>query len=383
MRLLWRIGFCGASEFEDRSGGQAVAANAGVVMGKLQQSAAWLVIGAVVVALLVLAKSLLIPFVFALLIWMLLNALTRRFQSLPLIQDKMPALLAFLLSLATIFVALIFVIDLISDNVSQVAAASDRYQENLNRLWDRVGRMIGAEELINLNDYMSKINVADLFRQLATVFGAAVGNLGIIIIYVTFLLVEQKAFPLKMKALYPDDGRRAAIAQLLSKIVRQVQGYLWIKTQTSVLTGVLSYGVLAMVGVDFAAFWGFIIFLLNYIPTIGSLIGVIFPALLTLVQFDGMAAFWVVTPLLSLLQFVIGNVLEPAIMGRSLNVSAFVVVVALIVWAFLWGIPGMFLGVPLTISAMIVLAAFPTTRPLAVALSSDGTLDLEPIAPQP
>jgi predicted PurR-regulated permease PerM len=186
-----------------------------------------------------------------------------------------------------------------------------------------------------------------------------------------------------MKALYPDDGRRAAIAQLLSKIVRQVQGYLWIKTQTSVLTGVLSYGVLAMVGVDFAAFWGFIIFLLNYIPTIGSLIGVIFPALLTLVQFDGMAAFWVVTPLLSLLQFVIGNVLEPAIMGRSLNVSAFVVVVALIVWAFLWGIPGMFLGVPLTISAMIVLAAFPTTRPLAVALSSDGTLDLEPIAPQP
>ena len=352
-------------------------------MGKLQQSAAWLVIGAVVVALLVLAKSLLIPFVFALLIWMLLNALTRRFQSLPLIQDKMPALLAFLLSLATIFVALIFVIDLISDNVSQVAAASDRYQENLNRLWDRVGRMIGAEELINLTDYMSKINVADLFRQLATVFGAAVGNLGIIIIYVTFLLVEQKAFPLKMKALYPDDGRRAAIAQLLSKIVRQVQGYLWIKTQTSVLTGVLSYGVLAMVGVDFAAFWGFIIFLLNYIPTIGSLIGVIFPALLTLVQFDGMAAFWVVTPLLSLLQFVIGNVLEPAIMGRSLNVSAFVVVVALIVWAFLWGIPGMFLGVPLTISAMIVLAAFPTTRPLAVALSSDGTLDLEPIAPQP
>ncbi|MGO1117751.1 AI-2E family transporter [Rhodovibrionaceae bacterium A322] len=342
-----------------------------------------MIIVTILVSFLVVAKAILIPFTFALMIWVLLNALIKGFQRLPVIGEKIPTIVAFLLSFATIILALIFIVDLISDNVSQVSEASDRYQENLNRLWEKVGRELGVEGTLNINEYMQKINVADYLKRLASVMGAAISNLGVIAIYVAFMLVEQKAFPLKMRAIYPDESRRASIEKLLSRIVNQVQGYLWIKTQTSVLTGVLSYGVLSVVGVDFAAFWGFIIFLLNYIPTVGSLIGVVFPALLTLVQFDSLTPFLIVTPLLSLLQFTIGNVLEPAIMGRSLNVSSFVVILALIVWGFIWGIPGMFLGVPLTISAMIVLASFPTTRPYAIAMSSDGQLELNEEEDQP
>ncbi len=115
--------------------------------------------------------------------------------------------------------------------------------------------------------------------------------------------------------------------------------------------------------------------MLNYIPTIGSLIGVVFPALLTLVQFAALGPFLVVTIGLGLTQFVFGNVLEPRMMGKSLNLSPLIVIVSLAVWGSIWGVTGMFLCVPITVVMMIVLAGFPQTRPIAILLSATGRID--------
>jgi predicted PurR-regulated permease PerM len=140
----------------------------------------------------------------------------------------------------------------------------------------------------------------------------------------------------------------------------------------SALTGGLSFMILRGVGVDFAAFWGLIIFFLNFIPMIGSLIGIIFPALLTLVQFDTYTPFVVVSLGLSAVQMLIGNFLDPKMTGDTLNLSPLVILLSLATWGMIWGIPGMFLSIPIMVIVTIVMSQFETTRPLAVLLSKRG-----------
>lgn len=159
------------------------------------------------------------------------------------------------------------------------------------------------------------------------------------------------------------------------RIADNIRSYLTIKTLVSLLTGVLSYIVLSLFDVNYPAFWGFIIFLLNYIPTIGSMIGVIFPALLTLVQFDSYLPFLGVTIVLTAVQFTIGNILEPYLMGNRLNLSGLVIIISLAVWGAIWGITGMILSVPLMVILLIILAALPSTRPIAILLSSNGAIE--------
>ena len=142
----------------------------------------------------------------------------------------------------------------------------------------------------------------------------------------------------------------------------------------SVVTGILSYTVLKMLGVDFAETWALLIFLLNYIPTVGSILGVVFPAVLALVQFDTLGPFLVIAVLLSAAQFAIGNVIEPIFMGKVLNLSSVVVIIALSLWGSVWGIVGMFMSVPITVVLMIMCAHIPNLKWIAVLLSEDGKL---------
>jgi len=137
----------------------------------------------------------------------------------------------------------------------------------------------------------------------------------------------------------------------------------------------LSYIILIFLGVDYSEFWAFLIFLLNYIPTVGSLIATIFPALLALIQFESFTYFLIVFVSIALIQFIIGNIIEPRLMGRSLNLSALVVLFSLALWGSIWGVVGMFLCVPITVILMIIFSNFEKTRPIAVLLSSNGKID--------
>jgi predicted PurR-regulated permease PerM len=147
------------------------------------------------------------------------------------------------------------------------------------------------------------------------------------------------------------------------------------KTVVSLLTGILSYIVLAIIGVDFAVFWAFLIFLLNYIPTIGSLIATIFPALMALLQEGNFShAFWVIAGV-GAIQILVGNFIEPKVMGNSLNISSLVVILSLVIWGSLWGIIGMIIAVPITVIMIIIMAQFPNSRKFAIMLSKDGIID--------
>jgi predicted PurR-regulated permease PerM len=219
---------------------------------------------------------------------------------------------------------------------------------------------------------IEQFDVKALIGGVAGAVAKVAGNAGLIVIYVIFLLAEQRTFYRKIEALFPEAGRRDEVKLILSEVQKRTQTYIAVKTLLSLLTAVISYIVLVAVGLDLAGFWAFVIFLLAYIPTVGSLLGVVFPALMALLQFGGGSEFLIIAAGLGALQLIIGNVLEPRMMGKSLNLSSLVVIVSLAIWGSIWGVTGMFLSVPITVVLMIVLAEFKQTRPIAILLSADG-----------
>ncbi len=189
-------------------------------------------------------------------------------------------------------------------------------------------------------------------------------NSFLILLTVVFILLEAGTWPAKLRAISPRPERTLP---LLHTIGGNVNHYLGIKTATSLLTGLCAAGWVALVGVDFPVLWGLVAFLLNYIPTIGSILAAIPPVLLALVQYDPTAALWVGLGYL-VINNVIGSFLEPRIMGRGLGLSPLVVFLSMVFWGWVLGPVGMFLSVPLTNAASIALAAHEQTRWISVLL---------------
>jgi AI-2 transport protein TqsA len=151
--------------------------------------------------------------------------------------------------------------------------------------------------------------------------------------------------------------------------------YLSITTIISLLTGILTYIVCEIFSLEGAALWGFIAFVLNFIPTIGSIIAVVIPTLFSLIQFPELADVLVFTLCLVEIQFIIGNILYPKLMGNKLNISQFVVILSLVIWGAMWGTVGMFLSVPLMMILMIILSQFENTKGMAILISGDGKIN--------
>jgi predicted PurR-regulated permease PerM len=131
---------------------------------------------------------------------------------------------------------------------------------------------------------------------------------------------------------------------------------------------------MVLFGLEFAALWAVLTALLNFVPYVGSFLGVLLPVLMTVVQFEDPGVIFSMLLALTAVQFVIGNFLDPYVMGNSLNLSPFAILISLAIWSELWGIPGAFLAVPITAIMTIVFSEFPGTRPIAVLLSKTGRL---------
>jgi AI-2 transport protein TqsA len=151
---------------------------------------------------------------------------------------------------------------------------------------------------------------------------------------------------------------------------RKIGEYLTVKTLINLILGGLSLAVLWVMGVDFALFWAIAIAFMNYIPYVGSYIGVALPAIFSLAQFGQLSTSLILTGLLIVAQMVVGNVVEPRVIGRQLNLSPFVVIVSLLFWTSLWGVPGAILAIPMTSVLVIALSSFPQTRFMAVLMAN-------------
>jgi len=329
--------------------------------------------------LLVVGRSLILPFVIALIVWYMINALAHVIQSVPIGRRRLPGFVAFTLALLVIFAAATVVLDVVTANLAQLAQDAPTYQRRLEELFGQVSSRLHLNDPIELKDFLPDAVVPRMVTAGASLVTTIAGSASLVFIYVLFLVLEQSTFDRKFERLFPNPERAEAAFAIRAEINRSIMHYFSIKTAVSVATGVLTSLVLIAIGLPYAALFGFIAFLLNYIPTIGSLIGVIFPSLLALVYYDSLGPFVAIAAGLGLIQFSIGNLIEPRLMGSNLNLSGLVIMLSLAFWGAIWGIVGMVLCVPLTVMIVIVCARFKSSRPVAVLLSQTG--DVGPLPP--
>ncbi|TVQ88662.1 MAG: AI-2E family transporter [Chromatiaceae bacterium] len=318
----------------------------------------------VVVAGLKAASALVTPFLLAVFIAVLaaepLTYLRRR---------GLPNWAAMLVTIGLVAGVGLVIVALVTTSINEFNANLPGYQARLKGIsddlavWlDGIGVQISRDTLNSLVDPARVLGIAgDLVRGL----GGVLTNALMILLTVVFILLEARGMPNKLRlALQAPESSLAHLRQVVFTIVR----YMAIKASTSLATGVMIWVWLGFLRVDFAVLWAMLAFLLNFVPTIGSIIAAVPAVLLALVQLDLNAALLVAGGYLFVNIF-IGNIVEPKVMGQGLGLSTLVVFSSLVFWGFVLGTAGMFLSVPLTMAIKIALGGHPNTRPIAILLS--------------
>ncbi len=343
------------------------------------QIASILIILIAVVLILDFTGTLLIPFVLAVFIWFFIKGIRQFFMRSAIIRKWVPTWVLNIVASAFIVVFAILTVNLLTENIQTLSKSLNIYEANITAVANRINEKLNSFENFENFDLFQQTQqfagtfdfsgmLTSLFSSLTSIFS----NAFTILLYILFLFLEEAIFSKKLIALYPDKERYQRVSHLINRIEKSIEDYISLKTIVSILTGFLSFIALYFIGIDAPIFWAFIIFVLNFIPTIGSLIATLFPALFAVLQFGDISPGILTLIIVGAIQLIIGNLVEPRLMGNSLNISALVVLISLAFWGFLWGIPGMILSVPITVVMIIVFSEFPSTKPIAILLSENG-----------
>jgi AI-2 transport protein TqsA len=315
-------------------------------------------------------ESILLPFVIAVFLAQIfapLNAALRRRQ--------VPAVLSILLVLVLVSIAILIFTWVLYTSAQSFTEALPKYQARLQEMMQGTadwlqGSFPRLAAQIQQYHWEQAVEVSSVTGFVAVMVGSFLvffNDAFLILLFLVFLLSGSEAFPGKLRqALAAEHAER--LGTVMRNVQSQVRKYLLTKTLVNLGIGTLVAGLFALFGVDFPMFWGLVAFLAHYIPSIGAVISVALPAAFLFLQFDPGQAL-LIAFLNAALQFLIGNAVEPRIMGTSLNLSPLLVLLALIFWGWLWGPWGMVLAVPITSMIKIVCENVTPLRPLAVLMS--------------
>ena len=293
-----------------------------------------------------------------------------------------PGWLAITLVMAAILVALLGVGALVVQSANAFTAKLPFYQERLTLMFsaaltwlELLGVVLSRDLLIeNFNPGTAFTLAGNALAGL----GAALSNSFLILLTVIFILAEATSFPRKLKDVL---SRPKQSMPHFVRFAENVNRYMAIKTTVSVSTGLAVTLMLAVLGVDFPVLWGILAFMLNFVPTIGSIIAAVPAVLLALVELGPLSALLAASGYVALNIF-FGNFIEPRFMGRGLGLSTLVVFLSLVLWGWVFGPVGMLLSVPLTMTAKIALEANPTTEWLARLLGPANGFEKADVDPQ-
>jgi AI-2 transport protein TqsA len=290
-----------------------------------------------------------------------------------LVRQGIPPRLAIVVFLFVMVVAFSLLGRLIYSNVEEATARLPHYERRMQHImegimdrlpWERDELAVFFNDLPLASDTLLATARATLGR-----FFDFLTWMAVTLVYFVFLVAEKVTFPKRMlQAFGPDHGGR--LLTIIQSINVAIAEYISVKTSMSVLAGVFSTVVLGLFGVDFYIMWGILIFLLNYIPYLGSLVAVALPILLAFVQLDEAWKGVVIAILLIAIQQLIGTVLEPRMAGQRLGVSPLLILLSLAFWGLVWGVVGMILAVPILVTTKIILDNIPETKPLAILMSN-------------
>jgi AI-2 transport protein TqsA len=218
---------------------------------------------------------------------------------------------------------------------------------------------------------VENFNAGWLIRAVQEIGGRLHGLLTFVVIAFVFTALGLLEIDIAGKNVESLRNKEAArtILQASTQIADKFQRYMLVRSAMSVLTGLVVWAFALLAGLELATAWGLIAFVLNYIPFIGPLVATVFPTLFALLQFGSWQLAAIVFLGLNVIQFLIGSYLEPRIAGAALRVSPFLVLFAVFFWAFLWGLPGAFIGVPIVIACLTLCEQRESTRWIAALLS--------------
>ncbi len=320
----------------------------------------------VIIAGLKAAQALLVPFLLAFFISIICAG-----PFYWLRQYRVPAAVALLIVIAVVMLGGLAVLTIIGTSVNDFTSQLPQYEQQLRSQtlvlidWlNRHGIQISRQLLFEHFDPGSIMQYAGRMLSAA---GGVLTNSFLILLTVIFILFEAAGMPNKLRAALTDADTSLASYERFAKGVRK---YLVIKTLISLVTGLVVTAGLMLIGVDYALLWGLIAFLFNYIPNIGSIIAAIPAVLLALIQLGPLHAL-VTAGLYMAINVIMGNAVEPRLMGKSLGLSTLVVFLSLVFWGWVLGPVGMLLSVPLTMIMKIALEVNPSTRWMAIMLGSD------------
>lgn len=223
----------------------------------------------------------------------------------------------------------------------------------------------GTQKL--LLDYVKPEVLLKLTANLLSGLSSVLSDLALVLLTVTFILLEVSSFPIKLRAVLGDPKQKFP---KFTEFINDMKRYMVIKTFLSLATGVLIAFWLYILDVDYPILWGFIAFLLNYIPNIGSIVAAIPALILSFIQF-GIGSTVLVMIGYTVVNFIIGNVIEPRLMGRKFGLSTLVVFLSLVFWGALLGLVGAILSVPLTMTLKFAFENNESTQWIAVFLGSE------------
>lgn len=337
----------------------------------------WIIASGVILLILYVGREIFAPFAIAVFLWLVMQSFAKRIDDTLVV---VPSWLSTILGIVLVLAGFGLVVVFLTQGLEDISGKSKLYETRINELIEQIYSLVGLSDAPTLSALLFGEAGQRFFSSLGSATTSLLENLILVLIYVGFLFLAASNWPTKLDAIFSDADAREKVRSVGADARRGIESYLWTQTIISVIITVLTYITLQVLGVENALLLSVLVFILNYIPTVGSIIAAFVPFLFAIAQ-PGWPSYMpensyinagIVFVAVSFWQFSIGNFVQPRMMGDTLNLSTLVVLLSLAVWGALWGIPGMFLSAPLTVILMVLFNQFASTRWIAVLLSADG-----------
>lgn len=342
---------------------------------RMQTWALGIIAFGVAVFLLWVGRFILVSLVFGIILFSLTTAMIDRISTLRMGPLRFPRWISIVLSVIFLTLCLVVLAVVLMNEMNRLIATMLLYSDVATDAVARLFAWLGDDTRTAVENAILSVNVNAYLRSIAVQLSGVVSIAVMTSLVVGFLFAEQFWFRQKLLNLFSDPARAERAGLIGRSIVRRVNRYLLVKTIVSVATGLQVYAVMRFAGLEFAPAVGMLTAILNFIPSIGSIVASAIAILAVFIQMPGPWVTVLISGLVCLIQFVNGNIIEPIFMGRTLQLSTFCIVLALAFWGAVWGIPGMFLAVPMMVAMMILFSYIAPLRPLAVLMSRDGRPD--------
>lgn len=315
-----------------------------------------------------LGRGIFIPLLFAIFVWYLMNAMATYYAKV-MPDKKIYKFIARILSLATFFGLIYLFTTQIRPMLAEFALRLPEIQTSLAALGDYLSGYFGLSFSADMLP-----NLTGIAAVIGTSLAGIATSAGMVVVYVFFMFIEQSTFNKKFAALFPGKTESKKMRYIVDSIDTNMKKYLFMKTFMAAVSAVASYAWLMYLDLPFAGIWAFIVFVTSYIPTIGAIVSSILPIIFAFVVATSFSLPILVATGLIAIQIVFGNIIEPKLTGKTLNLSTLAILINLVFWGMIWGAAGMFFSVPLLVATFIITAQFDSTRPIAILLSADGNI---------